>query len=266
MLSKWGCVLRKILKYGAFLPALMLGVQVASAGEYGSLKDSPAVTESYNWSGFYAGAHVGYAWGNDTVNDNVKDWCAPGDKACIKDYVGPFSFSPDGVFGGGTIGYNYQFDRILVGIEGDLGYMDLNGENDEAKSSAAPFHQSITLDGGLYGDITGRLGFLVTPATLVYGKGGFAFYDGEGEKTTPKPGYASSGTDTFTGAVYGGGIEHMLTENVSVKIEYLHFDFGDEDSHQTALVADYPTPKGYVFQNHHDLDADSVKAGIAYHF
>lgn len=254
-------MLRGVFGVAAVVPALFVGIQIASADEYrGSLKDGPAIIEGYNWSGFYAGAHIGGVWGNVDVKD-TDGGVAPG----------PFSYSPSGAFGGGTAGYNWQRDRVVLGIEGDLGYMDLSGGT-TLPSSDPMYHQNLTLDGGLYGDITGRIGVLVTPATLLYGKGGFAFYDGEGEQATTKTYYRPTGTDTFTGWVVGGGIEHFLTPAISIKAEYLHFDFGDQGGSQEKFTTapkgevDDGTAVGSKFHNRQSLSADSVKLGIAYHF
>ncbi|MGO4684175.1 outer membrane protein [Hyphomicrobium sp. 2TAF46] len=243
------------------MSAVLCGVQPASADEYrGSLKDGPAIVEGYNWSGFYAGAHVGAVWGDVAVKD-IDGGVSPG----------PFTYSPSGAFGGGTAGYNWQLDRLVVGVEGDLGYMDLSGGT-TIPSSDPKYHQNLTLDGGLYGDITGRLGVLVAPATLIYGKGGFAFYDGEAEQATTKTYYRPTGTDTFTGWVVGGGIEHFITPTISIKAEYLHFQFGDQGGSQekftTAPVGqvDDGTAVGDKFHNRQSLDADSVKFGLAVHF
>ena len=120
-------------------------------------------------------------------------------------------------------------------------------------------------ESGLYGDITGRLG-VTFDGLLIYAKGGFAFFDGEAKQATTKPGYAPTGTDTFTGWTLGGGAEYFLTRSISLKAEYLHFDFGTQRAYQTTTVADPPTPVGYQFNNWHDVSFDSVKAGIAYHF
>lgn len=213
------------------------------------------------WTGPYAGAHVGYGWGDMSVKD-IDGGVAPG----------PFNYSTNGIFGGGTLGYNYQLSGIVVGLEGDLGYMDLNGS--KTIKYAPPddsYHKGWSLDGGLYGDIAGRVGVLVTPAMLIYAKGGYGFYDGEGLQYTTKPWYKPTGTGMFSGAVYGGGVEYMWAENISVKIEYLHFDFGTEDGMQEKVTPSDPetddgTPVGSKFHNRQSLDADSVKLGISYHF
>jgi outer membrane immunogenic protein len=101
----------------------------------------------YNWNGGYTGAHIGGVWGDVDVTDDIKNGAPPG----------PFGYSVDGVFGGGTAGYNLQFDNFVIGIEGDLGFIDPNGSG-IIPSSNPIYHQDITLDSGLYGNITGRLG------------------------------------------------------------------------------------------------------------
>src|SRR5262245_33476102 len=63
-------------------------------------------------------------------------------------------------------------------------------------------------------------------ATLFYGKGGWAFSRGEVIQATTKPRYQPTSTGTFSGWVAGGGIEHLISDRLSVKIECLHFDFG----------------------------------------
>lgn len=244
----------------------MKTILLAGAVGLVALTSTAKADPAYNWTGAYAGAHVGYSWGNLSSKDNEKDWCSAGDKACIAKYVGPFDWSADGVFGGGTLGYNYQINSFLVtGIEGDLGYLDLSGAGATASAHASQ-HQNLSATGGLYADITGRMGILVTPQTLVYGKGGFAFYNGSAAQTTTNPGYSSTPASNFTGWTVGGGVEHYITQNVSLKLEYAHFDFGTQEGNQTALVKDRDTPKGYEFKNWHSLDADTVKFGISYHF
>lgn len=212
---------------------------------------TPAFADDVNWTGAYAGLHAGGAWGSTTVRDNAKDGVPPG----------PFSYDTSGAFGGGTAGYNYQYEGFVVGVEGDLGYLDLAGSG-IIGSSKADHHQDITTDGGLYGDITGRVGFTFQRA-LIYGKGGFAFYDGEAAQATTADGFATHSTGTFTGFVVGGGVEYELSEKISVKAEFLHMDFGTQGGDQTSITDD---PVGHVYSNSHTLDADSLKFGVAYHF
>jgi outer membrane immunogenic protein len=84
---------------------------------------SPAPVTS--WSGFYAGAQVGYAWGGDQTRINVPGF--------------PFTFSgPDhdvsGAVGGAHAGYNFQTGLAVFGVEGDL---ELAGIEGNARLSGA---------------------------------------------------------------------------------------------------------------------------------
>jgi outer membrane immunogenic protein len=203
-----------------------------------------------NWSGLYLGAHAGGAWGDVDVTDTTGG-VTPG----------PFNYDVNGAFGGGTVGFNVQMSSIVVGLEGDLGYMDASGSGIIPSSNPAA-HQDITLDGGFYAVAAGRVG-LAFGGTLIYGKGGWAFYDGEAGQKTTNPGYVTHPTGAFSGRVYGGGIEHMIDRNWSVKAEYLHFDFDTEEGDQTS-VSDPPI--GFVYKNVNDVEVDTVKVGFNYHF
>jgi outer membrane immunogenic protein len=220
----------------------------ANAADIGGYKDGP-YTAGPVWTGFYAGAHAGGVWGDVDLKD-VNGGVAPG----------PFSFSASGAFGGGTAGYNFQRGNFVFGVEGDIGYMDLSGSRTIPSSDPAKA-QNVTLDGGLYGDIGGRLGYAFA-GTLLYAKGGFAFYDGEAKQVTTKPGYKPTATNTFTGWTVGGGVEHYISRAWSVKAEYLHFDFGTEHGAQTSIS---DAPIGFVYKNSFDVTADSVKVGLNYH-
>ncbi|RTL64394.1 MAG: porin family protein [Hyphomicrobiales bacterium] len=204
----------------------------------------------FTWTGFYAGAHLGYAWGHADVSDTTGG-VTPG----------PFGYSPRGAFLGGTAGYNWQFQSLVLGVEGDFGYMNLKGSGVIPSSNPAA-HQDLTLDAGLYGVAAGRVG-VAFGSTLLYGKGGFAYFGGKASQTTTNPGYITTPTGAFTGGAYGGGVEHFISSSVSVKLEYLHFNFGSEGGLQTSIS---DPPVGYKYLNSTSLNADTVKIGIAAHF
>ena len=163
------------------------------SGQAQRLEYDEAPRPAFSWTGFYLGAHAGYAWGDVDQRQTIGGMP-----------VGPFSYDVDGAFGGGTAGYNWQAGQLVVGIEGDLGWMDLSGAGRIPSSNPAA-HQDITLDGGLYGDITGRLG-VAMGRTLLYGKGGWAWFNGEARQKTTNPGFVTHGTDkAFDGWVAGAG-------------------------------------------------------------
>jgi outer membrane immunogenic protein len=70
---------------------------------------SPAPKEPtfivYNWTGFYVGIQGGSGWSHAVQTD-----------------VRPFTsdnYQPNGGVIGGTLGYNAQFDHVVLGLEGD---------------------------------------------------------------------------------------------------------------------------------------------------
>lgn len=228
---------------------LALGLSVAAL-----LAASPV--QAGDWTGAYAGANLGYIWGDATTTDDVKDW------GNDPKFIGPFNNSVGGFVGGGTLGYNLQIDRVVLGVEADLDYADLSGSIN-TPSSQSGNHQAIALDGGFLGALTARAGVLIDPATLIYAKGGFALYTGDATQTTTAKGYETHGTDTFTGWTVGGGVERKLTDTISLKVEYAHYDFGTETGDQTSIT---DPPIGHVYHNHTGLNADSVRVGLNYHF
>ncbi len=216
---------------------------------------------THTWSGVYLGAHVGAAWGDAKSRDDIADWCSANDAACIAKYVGPFPFSVDGAFGGGTVGYNFQIGGLVFGPEIDVGYLDLGGSR-RTDSSNPTKYQTLEVNGGTYALLGGRAGF-ASSNTLIYAKGGWVWYDADATQTTTNPGYVTHGTGAFDGWAFGGGVEQALGGGWSIKGEYMHFGFGEQQGDQTS-VSDPPI--GHVYEFSTDLDADTVKVGVNYNF
>jgi outer membrane immunogenic protein len=208
-----------------------------------AMKESPA---AMRWQGPYIGAHIGGAWA-DFATRNVNAY---------PDLATSTKQAADGVFGGGQLGYNLQRDRLVFGVEADLGGMDISGRK---VPDAANFPNArASIGSGFYGDITGRVGIAADRA-LIYGKAGYAWYDGAAKFTDTGALTSIHSTGTFGGWAAGGGAEYMLRPNWSLKAEYMHFDFGRESSRGTDANS-----VTYRFSN--DLTVDTVKAGVNYHF
>src|SRR5271166_472233 len=118
------------------LAALGLGA-VASAGpafaadlpapEYKMPVAAPA--PAVDWTGYYVGGSVGYAWGRD-ADSQTPSLSSPAGAA-----------NTTGLTAGGLVGYNFQVSGPLVlGIEGDLDWTNLKGSANFANS--ANFYQS----------------------------------------------------------------------------------------------------------------------------
>jgi outer membrane immunogenic protein len=232
------------------MPVVALAADLGGHSERyeGSYKDAPS--PAAKWDGAYLGAHIGGAWGNVETTD-VNGWLAAGQKSDL---------NTTGVFGGGTLGYNFQRGAFVLGVEGDIGGMDLSGTKVHPGSVNGDTTTRAT--GGVYGDITGRLGFAADRA-LFYAKGGVAFmnaginvHDDCNNVGVCGADSQSNKTGTSTGWTVGGGVEYLVSPNWSVKAEYQHFDFGTE---QVAFI----TRPAVHWDN--NLTVDTVKIGVNYH-
>jgi outer membrane immunogenic protein len=120
----------------------------------GSYYELPSI-----WRGLYGGVHVGHA---DTDGDS-------------------------GFVGGAQLGYNWQAQQIVYGVEGDISLLG---------SSSVDWTASLR----------GRLGYLIQPRVLVYGTAGLGLVNGGG---------------TDAGFAYGAGLEGKISPTLSARLEYL---------------------------------------------
>ena len=81
------------------------------------------------WSGFYVGANAGYAWGNADNNLTIGDglginchFCAggAGNDAGLVQAAGSPGYDPKGFTGGVQLGYNWQAQNWVYGLEADF--------------------------------------------------------------------------------------------------------------------------------------------------
>lgn len=183
------------------------------------------------WAGFYAGAHVGGAWGET-------EYSGGGDKV---------SMDQDGVVVGGHLGYNVQCGQILFGIEGDATWRD--GEDDIRDDTV-----TLSTSSDWLASIRGRLGYVMNNL-LLYATAGVAFTDSDFSLVDTDPGFETSfsSSTSMTGYVVGGGAELKFSQNLSGRLEVLHYGFGDEK---------LSFPDGQIDS---DLDATVVRLGASFH-
>jgi outer membrane immunogenic protein len=188
----------------------------------------------YNWTGFYVGAHGGYAWADTGWTDTV--------------IPGSFSHNSDGFLAGGQVGFNYQINNIVLGIEGDLSWADISGGTTSPRFGGETFDSRIDW----MGTVTGRVGFAIDN-WLIYGKGGFAWANDNLSYTFP--GFAGSSESTRTGWTLGAGVEYGFWNNWSAKLEYNYMDFGSRTVNYAPAVS-------------FDVDQQvhAVKLGLNYRF
>lgn len=166
---------------------------------------------AFSWQGCYVGVIAGYGRGNSYWDDPI---------------IGEFSHDqPRGWLAGGEVGCNFTAGALVFGIEGDLAWANFR----DAKSHATPDPDEWT-DTTTYhaiATVTGRVGFAFN-RTMIYAEAGFALARVTLDDTgiNPSGPYQYATTQNRRGYVVGGGIEHALNDNWSIKFEYNYMNFG----------------------------------------
>ncbi len=186
----------------------------------------------FSWTGFYVGVNAGYSWGKATANLTGTVEVDDGVDPFVVSGSGSRSGNVNGALGGGQIGYNWQSQRWVYGIEADFQGAGQNGLISECFDSACA-RASYDLD--WFGTLRGRVGYLLEPRALLYLTGGLAYghLSAEFSLSHPDLGTVSvSDSATKAGWVVGGGLEWALSGNWMLRAEYLYMDLG---SMQTKL-------------------------------
>jgi outer membrane immunogenic protein len=180
---------------------LALGVASASAADIARPLPQRApvyVEPAFSWTGFYLGINGGGGFGRS-------------------DFSAPFatgSFDTSGGLVGGTLGYNYQWNQLVFGVEGDI-------DASWIKGNAACGAFNCETKNSWLATVRGRLGY-AAGRFMPYVTGGAAFGD---IKTSISPAIGSASEDR-AGWTVGGGIEANLSGPWSAKLEYLYVDLG----------------------------------------
>ena len=264
-----------------------------------------AIADPANWSGFYAGVNAGVANTNSKtkysysvtppsganfnaafgplpppytgLNFNVSGLDAI--QSAISEGIIPANLgsgSTSGFIGGGQLGYNWQQDNIVYGLEADLNYLDISKSYSSTGTTNAYIgyftntSQSKSSINWL-STVRGRAGYAVDKA-LFYVTAGLAFGD-------TKSSSSSIGTDNNTtfdvfsgskssvrfGGVIGAGAEYALSDKLSARLEAEYFNLGTSKydvSPQNALAVS----EGITTSASHKFDGETVRFGINYKF
>jgi outer membrane immunogenic protein len=191
------------------LAALLGTTALAAAADLPSRGYAPAPVYAapiFTWTGFYIGLNAGYGGDKNTYS--------------INGFGNVASITSGGFIGGGQIGYNYQFagTAFVLGLEADLQATNIQG-----KVTILGLGIGTKLD--YLGTARARLGYAFLPNALFYVTGGLAY----GSVKTNVANIISFG-GTNTGWTAGAGIEYALTQNWSLKTEYLYVDLGKKNS------------------------------------
>lgn len=185
----------------------------------------PPPPPACDWSGIYIGLHAGGQFGHSQTND-------------LDEYNffahHHFGYSEAGFVGGGQVGYNFQFGKIVLGPEFDLGYMGLDGSGREPAGDRRQGNAFGKTDGDFYLTLRGRIGYAFDchGCWLLYATGGVigVNYDTRfvAHEEVGPPGVDASKQEFNWGPTVGGGIERQIGRHWSIKLEYLWFTLDEQ--------------------------------------
>jgi high affinity Mn2+ porin len=189
------------------------------------------VNQLYDWTGFYAGVHLGYAWGSSQWTEQPD-----GLSGALNMFQRYDAFTGTGSwFGGLQAGYDYMLpNRVVIGAVADLSAPSPQSINSVSIGGISTFisprlgqesYSETVLD---MGTVRGRIGY--SPGNwLFYATGGFAWaYD---QLTVTQ--LDNSGTTDMPflwrlGWAAGAGIEMPLAPSWTAGLEYLYTQYGNK--------------------------------------
>jgi len=210
--------------------ATMTAANAADLGRRAAMPTkAPIYAAPYNWTGFYLGINGGGGWGTSS-------WTAG---------TGSNSFNTSGGVVGGTIGYNWQMNQVVFGLEGDLDWSGISGT-----TTAVPCTTSCETRNDWLGTARGRIGYAFD-RFLPYVTGGAAF----GNIKASPAGFGGV-DETKVGWTVGGGVEVAIVGPWTAKVEYLYTDLGSTTCGAGSCAASTDV----------DFRSSLVRAGINYRF
>ena len=166
-------------------------------------------TSVRDWSGYYAGLHLGFGSGSYNTRGETPVGLGP-------------DISVDGLVGGATIGRNWQNGRTIYGIEADI---STGPSGSVPRFTPAPVWNcgqgdcNVKID--YFATLRGRYGW-VSGRGFFYGTAGLA----AGRATGGIANSPHQGSGTAFGWTAGAGYEYALNDRNTLKIEALYVDLG----------------------------------------
>jgi len=226
--------MKKLLLALALSTAALLPAASALAAD---LDVPPPPTEelrqsTYDWTGLYVGAWVGATCIDGTLTENTPgtDW----------------EMSGCGWKGGALAGYNHQFNNFVLGLEADWGTTGQIATNDEAGGDFAFSMDHIATFRGRWG--------VAFDDTLLFATGGVAYARGDldGINGAATPDHIKG---DHWGWTVGGGVEHAVTDNLRLRLDYLFTRFKGDDYVEACCDVTV-----------HDFDDHEVRLGAIWAF
>ena len=218
---------------------------------------APPIPSLYDWSGFYVGGHLGYAFGNSNWAASGADGSASGS---LNFSQGVDIFSETGSWNEGVqFGYNYMLkNRFLLGVEADLtfpSFQNLSGISTGSTATYAGGNATYTDTLLGSGTVRARIGY--APGNwLFYATGGLAWTVDQITLAQQSTGLSSRVEVPRAGWAAGAGVEFPISGQWTGKVEYLFTDYGNSTVNFTGL--------GDTINS--NLKLQEVRLGLNYQF
>jgi len=249
--------LKLLLLFSAFCTA----ASVAQDDKAPVNGNAPVTLMPYDWSGFYVGGHMGYAFGSSNVS-------TPGLSTSLSLDQKLNNFDEAGNLGGGIQGgYNYLLpNRFLVGVETDVTFptfanlqgISIGGTRQFTSPTFGVEKYSDTVDA--FGTVRLRLGY--APGNwLFYATGGLAWLEDQQFLTVATSGATHSPNQFRLGWTAGAGVEFPLIPHWTARLEYLYTGYGSSTQSfgRQSLAGGTQSVRS-------DLSLQEVRLGLNYQF
>jgi outer membrane immunogenic protein len=200
----------------------------------------------YNWTGFYIGANGGWAQSHNCVD-------------LVTDVFGVVTGCRDrsGGVAGGQIGYRWQTNQFVFGLEAQGDWADLSN----TRVSVFDPTLSTTVKTDAIGLFTGQLGWAWN-ASLLYFKGGAAVTRNRLDIFDNFTGIGLfSASNTRWGGTVGVGWEYGFAPNWSIGVEYDHLFLGRANNDFVVV-----RPLATLLGDRVSQDVDMVTLRLNYRF
>ena len=233
------------LKGVAIAALTAASTMAAQAADLPTRKEAPPpvfVPPPFTWTGFYVGLNAGGIWSSGSRSVTFFN---PATAVFLSGYEpGGLGIEPDaGFIGGGQAGYNWQTGAFVLGVETDF---DGTSLSKSTNFISLPF-AGVGIPTGLLGDTLcvhakanldwlgttrARLGYVATPDNrlMIYATGGVAYAGGSANfsvfDATQRFLVDRQPSSSRVGWTIGAGAEYALTNNWTIRGEYLYVDLG----------------------------------------
>ena len=260
----------------------------------------------WSWTGCYVGVNGGGTRGqnhadlspagnylNPPGGSPPPNLAGTGDTAAdIAALSHSYDMASNGWEAGGQVGCNAQWGMAVLGVEGDWQWSNTSTSADAAygafftpgttvpNSFITPSHtEHVDVTQRWFATARVRAGFTPWERVLIYATGGIAWANFQSNTAVVFATAANPFAAAFSGATHigsastdrvgwvaGGGIEWALTNNWSVKAEYLYLRFEGFNYASPLTAATFPFAPGYAWNTNISLREQVARIGVNYKF